>query len=64
MLKLFVWTEFCPDYTDGLAFAVARTEAEAKQLILDARGYKVYQWGTLKVHSTTKRVAYAVSGGS
>ena len=24
-LKLFVWEGFCPDYTDGLAFAIAET---------------------------------------
>ncbi len=34
-LKLFVWQQFCPGHSDGLAFALAETEAEAKKLILD-----------------------------
>ena len=33
-LKLFIWTGFCPDYTDGLAFAIAGDETEAKKLII------------------------------
>ena len=32
-LKLFVWTRFCPDYTSGLAFAIAKDELEARRLI-------------------------------
>ena len=32
-LKLFVWPSFCPNYHDGLAFAIASTEEEAKDLI-------------------------------
>ena len=32
-LKLFVWTEFSPDYTSGLAFAIAKDEPEARKLV-------------------------------
>ena len=28
-LKLFIWDGFCPDYTGGLAFAIAKDEEEA-----------------------------------
>ena len=64
-LKLFVWTDFSPDYIGGLAFAIAETESEAKELILKERGYEVYDWdwGTLEVKPISK-CAYSVPGGS
>lgn len=63
-LKLFVWSGFCPDYTDGLAFAVAETEDEARKMIGKARGFDPFEWGDLTVHSLAEKVAFAVSGGS
>jgi len=36
-MKIFVWTGFQPDYTDGLAFAIARTEKEARDKIIKKR---------------------------
>lgn len=62
-LKLFVWSGFCPDYTDGLAFAVAKTEDEARQMIGKERGFDPFEWGDLSIHSLTEKVAFAVSGG-
>ena len=62
-LSLFVWTNFSPDYTGGLAFAIAKTETEARKLIVDARGFDVHEWGTLIIHPLNKQIAYAVSGG-
>ena len=62
-LKLFIWTGFSPDYTDGLAFAIAKTESEAKKLIEKERGYEVYIWGDLEVRRINWRVARCVSGG-
>jgi len=62
-LKLFVWTGFCTDYTPGLAFAIAKTESEAKELVLKERGYEVYDWGTLEVKPISK-CAYSVPGGA
>ena len=61
--KLFIWTEFCPDYTDGLAFAIAADETKAKELIQQQIGYPVHDWGTLEVR-TLRQVARCVSGGS
>ena len=34
-LKLFVWTGFNPDWTEGMAIAIAETEEEARELVLD-----------------------------
>jgi len=62
-LRLFVWTDFSPDYTSGLAFAIAKDETDARKLIEKERGYKVYAWGDLTIYSLTKRIARCVSGG-
>lgn len=62
-LKLFVWTDFCPDYTSGLAFAIAENESKARQLVAKEKGYEPYEWGTLHTHKLTTRKAYCVSGG-
>lgn len=62
-MKLYVWTKFCPDYTDGLAFAMAKDETEARKLVVKAYGYEPYTWGELHVHLLTKKVGYAVCGG-
>jgi len=32
-LKLYVWNRYCPDYTDGLAFVIARNLNEAQNAI-------------------------------
>lgn len=62
-LRLYVWEDFSPDYTSGLAFAIAESEAKARKLIEKRRGYTVYEWGTLRVYPLTKRIARCVSGG-
>lgn len=62
-LKLFIWTEFCPDYSDGLAFAIAKDEAEARKLIIKNRGYEPYEWGDLEVRRLDHRVVRCVNGG-
>ena len=36
-LFLFVWDKFCPDYTGGLAFAIAETLEKAQYLIKKKR---------------------------
>ena len=62
-LKLYVWTKFQPDYTGGLAFAVARSEVSAKKQILKSNGREVYAWGILSVHKLTSPISFSVSGG-
>ena len=62
-LKLFIWTNFCPDYSGGLAFAIARDEADAKKLVIQQEGYDVSAWGTLEVKPLTMRIARSVVGG-
>lgn len=62
-LKLFIWTDFSPDYTGGLAFAIAKDETEAKKLVEKDRGYGVYTWGDLEIKPISRRIARSVSGG-
>jgi hypothetical protein len=33
-LKLYVWEDVLADYTSGIMFALARSESEARELIL------------------------------
>ena len=62
-LKLFVFTEFEPYYTDGLAFAIAESEKEARELIKAGRSYTPDNWGNLRIYPLTEKVAYSISGG-
>lgn len=65
LLKLFIWTEFCTDYTSGLAFAIAADEEEARRMIVKVHGWcpSHSDWGKLEVRPLTRRVARSVSGG-
>jgi hypothetical protein len=63
-LKLFVWDDFNPDYSSGLAFAIAETEEEAKELVEKERGRSAYEWGCVKVFPIDEKVAFSVGGGS
>lgn len=38
-MKLYVWYEVRCDYTPGIAFALAESEKEAKELILKDAGF-------------------------
>jgi len=63
-LKLYIWTDFNPDWSGGLAIAIAHSEADARLLIEKERGWEVYDWGKLEVRPLTLRVARSVTGGS
>lgn len=65
-LKLFVWPHFCPNYNDGLAFAIAYNEQDAKDLVVAHHGYYPpdHLWGNVEIYPLWCPVAFAVSGGS
>ena len=63
-MKLFVWTGFQPDYSDGLAFAIAETEAQARELVSANEGGEPYEWGTLQILPLNTPIAFQVSCGS
>ena len=62
-LKLFIWSDFSPDYTPGLAFAIAKDETEARKLVTKEHGYEPYEWGDLEIRRLDHRVARCVTGG-
>ncbi len=62
-MKLYIWTNYCPDYYGGLAFAIAENEDSARKLIEIERRFPVYQWGDLEVRSLDKPVARQLEGG-
>lgn len=64
-LKLYIWRDFCKGYTDGLAFAIAETEKEARQLVMDETGYNGYRyisWGEVEVNPISKCAEYVYGG--
>lgn len=63
VMRLFVWEGFCPDYTDGLAFAIAENIEEAQRLVIESKGYTPFDWGTVREFPVTEPRAYCVSGG-
>jgi hypothetical protein len=64
-LKLFVWTGWHPDWTDGLAFAIAEDEIEARLMIINKHGKcNPYEWGELSIHELKNKIAFAVAGGA
>jgi len=63
-MKLYVWTGYSPDWSDGLAFAIAENEVEAKKLIEEKRGFEIYTWGELEIHELNIPYANQVNGGS
>jgi len=62
-LKLYVWHGFQPDYSGGLAFAIAYTEAEARAAVEKEYG-RVTDWGGLRVHRIEAGRAEAIGGGA
>ncbi len=62
-LKLFVWTAYNPDYTDGLAFAIAEDETEARKMVLAKSRREPFDWGDLAIYSLTTKIAEYVNGG-
>lgn len=61
-LKLYVWHGFQPDYSGGLAFAIAYTKAEAKAAVEKVYG-RVEEWGKLRVHRIEAGRAETIGGG-
>lgn len=65
--RLYVWYKFCPDYSDGLAVAVAPSKEEAIKAIerLKKIKYDRKEWGkctTVTIKEGGSK-AFCVSGG-
>ena len=62
-LKLFIWNGFCPDYSGGLAFAIAKDQKDAEKLVIKEYNSIPYDWRTLEIKSLSRRIARCVCGG-
>ena len=63
-LYMYVWREFAPDWTDGLAVAIAEDERQARELVIEDAGYEPDDWGPVDVYEIGLPVAFACTGGS
>lgn len=61
-LRLYVWSKFAPDWTDGLAVAIAESEEQARSMVVGEIGYSPGDWGPVDVIEI-KPAAFAVRGG-
>lgn len=66
-LKLYVWDDFAPGYYDGLAFAIATSEEEAKDIIISNMGgyipLKWSRWNICKIYPLTQKIGFGITGG-
>lgn len=62
-LRLFVWTEFAPDYKCGLAFALAENAEQAQSLVEQSEAGNASDWGRV-VEMEITPVAFSVYGSS
>jgi len=63
-LKLYVWDDFTPDYTSGLAFAIATSEKDAREQIIGLCGFNPDDWGEVQIFPLNNRIAFKCYGGS
>jgi hypothetical protein len=66
-LKLYVWEDFRPDWTEGLAFAIAENIEEAEQILFEKMGVEkdstgMEYWGAAK-EFPIKKIGFYVNGG-
>ncbi|MEM6886267.1 MAG: hypothetical protein AAF571_14680 [Verrucomicrobiota bacterium] len=64
--NIYIWDEFEPDYNNGLAFTVAKSEVQAKSNIVAHLGHSVTEWGKVRVYPLADMpdISFAVNGGS
>lgn len=69
-LKLYVWKNFQPDYTPGLAFAIAENLVEAVALVRakfeGELGFPIElkDFGPFEEFELTEKIAFARHGGA
>ena len=62
-LKLYIWDEFNPNAYDGLAFAIASSEKEAKKQIKEKFIFEIEEWGKVTIKPLNKPCARYREGG-
>jgi len=63
-LSLYVWDEFCPDYSGGLAFAIATDLDSARAAVLSKPSIdpQWVKWGPVTIHPITDGICYTRLG--
>ena len=61
-MKIYIWTGLNPDYTSGLAFAIAEDETQAKKLITKQKGCELYLIWHLEICDLNTPFAMSVGG--
>jgi hypothetical protein len=62
-LKLYVWTDFAPGYSGGLAVALAYSETHARSMVIASHGCVPSDWGDLKALPLDAPISFQISGG-
>lgn len=64
-MKLFVWEEFSPDWTDGLAFAIADDLDQAMEMVAEDQCFSknATNWGPVTILPLDEPCAFSVCGG-
>ena len=60
-LKLYVWDKWSPNYTDGMAFAIAESVEEAQSLIREQGD--TCTWGPVQEFELESGIAFICYGG-
>lgn len=55
--KLYVWNQFYRDHLDGIAFAIADNETQAREMIINLHGHNSMDWGPLTIMPVNKAAA-------
>lgn len=63
--RIFVWSQYRTDYSDGLAVAVAKSLEDAIKQVERVSGMAldIQAWGPLEVYPIREAMAFARSGG-
>ena len=63
-MKIYVWEDYCSDYTEGLAVVVAKDEGEARKLLIKSEGYEPDSLKyPPKIFSVNRKNVWKVHGG-
>lgn len=62
-LKLYVWEKFSPDYSDGLAFAIAENLEEAQEMIMSQMKFRIVDFGPVNSYPIDEKICKYCLGG-
>jgi len=66
-VNLYIWDNFCSDFSSGLAMAVAHNKTEAIKLVNELPTCLLYpadDWGDCDIYPLGDPIAFATRGGA